>query len=196
MLSRLRSPITSFQTGAAMPIRKSVTRRDFVRGAALAVAAPTIISARALGNAQSPAASERLTLGFIGIGKQSSGHLNKHSGMTASQVVAVCDVHAGRRDRAKTTTEKKYERLQRPAKVADLVDYHELLARKDIDAVVIGVPDHWHTAIAMNAVMAGKDVYCEKPLTLTIHEAKTLLDCVRAHKRVFQTGSQQRSEGP
>jgi len=179
-----------------MPIRKSVTRRDFVRGAALAVAAPTIISARALGNAQSPAASERLTLGFIGIGKQSSGHLNKHSGMQASQVVAVCDVHTGRRDRAKNTTEKKYERLERKATVEEFVDYHELLARKDIDAVVIGVPDHWHTSIAMAAAMAGKDIYCEKPLTLTIHEAKTILDTVRATKRVFQTGSQQRSEGP
>ncbi|HEY8750971.1 MAG TPA: Gfo/Idh/MocA family oxidoreductase [Tepidisphaeraceae bacterium] len=179
-----------------MPKSKSVSRRDFVRGAALAVAAPTIISSRALGNAQTPAASERLTIGFIGIGKQSSTHLNKHSGMAASQVVAVCDVHTGRRDRAKTTTEKKYDRLERKATVAEFVDYHELLARKDIDAVVIGVPDHWHTAIAMSAVLAGKDVYCEKPLTLTIHEAKTLLDTVRHTKRVFQTGSQQRSEGP
>jgi len=179
-----------------MSKNNSVTRRDFVRGAALAVAAPTIISSRALGNADAPAASERLTLGFIGIGKQSSGHLSKHSGMAASQVVAVCDVHTGRRERAKNTTEKKYERLERKATVEQYVDYHELLARKDIDAVIIGVPDHWHTSIAMSAAMAGKDIYCEKPLTLTIHEAKTLLDTIRGTKRVFQTGSQQRSEGP
>ena len=179
-----------------MSTRTSITRRDFVRAAALAVAAPTVISSRALGNADTPAPSERLALGFIGIGKQSSGHLTKHSGMAASQVVAVCDVHTGRRERAKNTTEKKYERLERKATVDQYVDYHELLARKDIDAVIIGVPDHWHTSIAMSAALAGKDIYCEKPLTLTIHEAKTLLDTIRSTKCVFQTGSQQRSEGP
>ena len=179
-----------------MPKSRSVSRRDFVRGAALAVAAPTIISSRALGNADTPSPSERLTLGFIGIGKQSSGHLNKLSGLSSTQVLAVCDVHTGRRERAKTTTEAKYEKLERKAKVDQYVDYHELLARKDIDAVVIGVPDHWHVAIAMEAAKAGKDIYCEKPLTLTIHEAKTIIDCIRKHNRVFQTGSQQRSEGP
>jgi len=179
-----------------MPKSKSVSRRDFVRGAALAVAAPTIISSRALGKDDKPAPSERLTLGFIGIGKQSSGHLNKLSGLSSTQVLAVCDVHKGRRERAKNTVDRKYEQLERTGKVDQYVDYHELLDRKDIDAVVIGVPDHWHTAIAMNAAKAGKDIYCEKPLTLTIHEAKTILDCIRKEKRVFQTGSQQRSEGP
>ena len=181
-----------------MPRSKSVSRRDFVRAATLAVAAPTVISSRALGRADTPAPSERLNLGFIGIGKQAgiSGHLGRYSGMAAAQVVALCDVHTGRRERAKANTEKKYENLERKATVAQCVDYHELLARKDVDAVVIGVPDHWHTAIAMNAAMAGKDIYCEKPLTLTIHEAKTLLDTIRSTKRVFQTGSQQRSEGP
>src|SRR5579862_9891802 len=179
-----------------MPKSKSVSRRDFVRGAALAVAAPTIISSRALGNADTPSPSERLTLGFIGIGKQSSGHLNKLSGLSSTQVLAVCDVHKGRRERAKDTVVKKYDKLERTGKVDEYVDYHELLDRKDIDAVVIGVPDHWHTAIAMTAAMAGKDIYCEKPLTLTIHEAKTIVETVRKYDRVFQTGSQQRSEGP
>ena len=180
-----------------MPIEKSVSRRDFVRAATLAVAAPTIISARALGKEKSSTApSQRLALGFIGIGKQASGHLSYFSGLAATQVLAVCDVHTGRRERAKNTTEEKYKRLERPAKVDQYVDYHDLLARKDIDAVVIGVPDHWHTTIAMEAAKAGKDIYCEKPLTLTIHEAKLLMDTIRKYDRVFQTGSQQRSEGP
>jgi len=179
-----------------MRTRKSVSRREFVKTSALAVAAPTIISASALGNAQSAAASERLTLGFIGIGKQASGHLNSLSGLATTQVLAVSDVHGGRRERAKTMTEKKYDRLERKATVDDFVHYQDLLDRKDIDAVVIGVPDHWHVSIAASAAIAGKDIYCEKPLTLTIAEAKYILDGIRKTKRVFQTGSQQRSEGP
>ena len=181
-----------------MPNRSSVTRRKFVKStAALAVAAPTIISARALGNDQTPSPSNRLTLGFIGIGKQASGHLNALSGKPDTQVLAVCDVHSGRRERARTETEAKYKKLERPSNgIQEYKTYQELLARKDIDAVVIGVPDHWHTSIALNAAKAGKDIYCEKPLTLTIHEAKTIIEGVRKYDRVFQTGSQQRSEGP
>ena len=143
-----------------MSKRRSVSRREFVKGAAaMAVAGPTIISARALGSDKTPAPSERLTLGFIGIGKQSSGHLDHFSGQASAQVLAVCDVHTGRRERAKNLTEAKYKRLERPATVDEYVDFHELLARKDIDAVVIGVPDHWHTAPNIDACKAGKDIY-------------------------------------
>src|SRR5438876_5847621 len=74
-------------------------------------------------------------------------------------------------------------------------DFRELLAKPGIDAVLIATPDHWHAIPALEAIKAKKDIYCEKPLTLTIHEAKTLVDAVRKHDRVFQTGSQQRSEG-
>ena len=181
-----------------MPNRNSVTRRDFVKStAALAVAAPTIISARALGDDKTPAPSNRITLGFIGIGKQASGHLNALTGKAETQVLAVCDVHSGRRARARGIAEKKYKEMERPNNgIQEYKTYQELLDRKDIDAVVIGVPDHWHTAIALNAAKAGKDIYCEKPLTLTIHEAKTIIDGIRKYDRVFQTGSQQRSEGP
>jgi predicted dehydrogenase len=75
------------------------------------------------------------------------------------------------------------------------VDYRELLAQPGIDAVVICTPDHWHAIPCLEAIKAKKDIYCEKPLTLTIHEGKSLLDAVRKYDRVFQTGSQQRSEG-
>jgi predicted dehydrogenase len=176
----------------------SVSRRSFVKGtAALAVAAPTIISARALGNDQTPSPSNRITLGFIGIGKQASGHLDYLSGKAETEVLAVCDVHTGRRERARKAVEAKYKKLERPSDgIKEYTTYHDLLDRKDIDAVVIGVPDHWHTAIALNAAKAGKDIYCEKPLTLTIHEAKVIIDGIRKYDRVFQTGSQQRSSGP
>jgi len=178
--------------------RNSVSRRDFVKGAAaLAAVGPTIISASALSGAATPPPSERLPLGFIGIGKQGSeAHLNPLSGRATIQVLAVCDVHGGRRERAQKLVEEKYKKLERPAKADAIVDYHELLGRKDIDAVVIAVPDHWHAAVAIDACKAGKDIYCEKPLTLTIQEAKALIDCVRKYDRVFQTGSQQRSTGP
>jgi predicted dehydrogenase len=181
-----------------MSKRSSLTRRDFVKStAALAVAAPTIISSRALGDDKTPAPSNRLNLGFIGIGKQASGHLDALSGKADTQVLAVCDVHSGRRERARTVTEAKYKKLERPSDgIKEYKTYEELLDRKDIDAVVIGTPDHWHTAIALAAAKAGKDIYCEKPLTLTIHEAKTIIDGVRKYDRVFQTGSQQRSSGP
>jgi predicted dehydrogenase len=177
--------------------RNSVTRRDFVKGAALAVAAPTIISARALGNADTPAASERLTLGFIGIGKQGGGaHLNPLSNREDIEILAVSDIHTGRRDRAKKTVLDNYAKKERKANVADYVHYMDVINRKDINAVLIAAPDHWHTAIALEACKAGKDIYCEKPLTLTLHEAKVLMDAVKKYKVVFQTGSQQRSTGP
>jgi predicted dehydrogenase len=181
-----------------MAQRSLVSRRSFVKGtAALAVAAPTIISARALGSDQTPSPSNRITLGFIGIGKQASGHLDFLGGRADTEVLAVCDVHTGRRERARNSAEAKYKKLERPSDgIKEYKTYQELLDRKDIDAVVIGVPDHWHTTIALNAAKAGKDIYCEKPLTLTIHEAKVIIDGVRKYDRVFQTGSQQRSSGP
>src|SRR4051812_39623954 len=178
-----------------------VSRRDLLKTATLGAAAavvgfPTIVPSSVFGADNKPAPSERLTLGFIGIGKQARGHLQSFVGRTNCQVLAVCDVDTTRREHAKNLTEKKYAELERKGyKGCDAyVDFRELLARKDIDAVVIGTPDHWHAIPAIEACKAGKDIYCEKPLTLTIHEAKTLIDAVRKHDRVFQTGSQQRSD--
>jgi predicted dehydrogenase len=181
-----------------MANRNDVSRRQFVKSAAaIAVAAPTIISARALGDETTPPPSERLTLGFIGLGKQGlPAHLNPFSSMKNVQILAVCDVHTGRRERAKRIVAEKYEKAKREGKIDEYIGFMDVINRKDIDALVIATPDHWHTAISIEACKAGKDIYCEKPLTLTIHEARVIIDAVRKTGRVFQTGSQQRSTGP
>jgi len=182
--------------------KSKLTRRSFVKGVAAvstAIALPTFIPASALGLEEGkPAPSERLTMGFIGIGKQSSGHLNRYSGRPDCVVLAVCDVHGGRRDRAKNAVEEKYKKLERKDyKACDAyIDYREVLSRKDIDAVVIGTPDHWHTTLIVEAAKAKKDIYCEKPLTLTIRESMLAIAAVRKHNVILQTGSQQRSDGP
>lgn len=175
----------------------STSRRRFLGQAGLAaIAVPTIIPASALGrDPRVQAPSERITLGFIGTGKQAQHHLNIFGGSKDSQILAVCDVDTTRREDARKRVTDRYARDGRSSEgsVDTYVDYRELLARDDIDAVVISTPDHWHAIPVIDACKAKKDIFCEKPLTLTIHEAKLLIDCVRKHERVFQTGSMQRS---
>jgi predicted dehydrogenase len=173
------------------------SRRGFIAQSAATLVAPSIIASTALGASNRLAASERITLGFIGMGTMNRGHLGHFLGRPDAQVVAVCDVDKTRRESAQAMVEKKYADAIKSGDFkacAGYNDFHELLARPDIDAVVIATPDHWHAIPVIEACKAGKDIYCEKPLTLNIHEAKTLFDCVRKHNRVFQTGSQQRSE--
>jgi ketosteroid isomerase-like protein len=177
-------------------MQSQLSRRNFLKSsAALAVSAPTVISATALGNETAAAPSERITLGFIGIGKQATNHLNGMTSRKDTQTLAVCDVHKLRMQTAHETVEKIYTDLERKsAKSCDaFAHFHDVLGRKDIDAVVIGTPDHWHSPLIIEAAKAKKDIYCEKPLTLTIHEAKTVIAAVRKHERVMQTGSQMRS---
>jgi predicted dehydrogenase len=142
-------------------------------------------------------ANNRITLGFIGIGIQSRGHLGALLREPSVQVLAVCDVHKGRRDDAQERVHKAYaaERSSGSYKGCDAYnDFRELLARRDIDAVVIGTPDHWHAIPAILAARAKKDIYCEKPLTRTIAEARAVVEEVRKANVIFQTGSQQRTE--
>jgi len=169
------------------------SRRSFLQTAAGAVAAPFILPSRVWSAETAPNA--RINIGFIGMGKMNSGHLGNFLGRQAVQVVAVCDVDTTRRENAKSTVEKKYgEKKDGGYKGCDSYnDFRELLARKDIDAVVVATPDHWHAYIGIAAVKAGKDVYGEKPLTHNVHEALTLTKAVRDSGRIFQTGSQQRS---
>ncbi len=177
---------------------RGITRRHFVQGAAAtALSLPLIKPASALAaDKKETPPSERITLGFIGVGTQNRGHLGHFLGQGDVQIVAVCDVDTTRREDAQKTVEKRYADRQKSGQYKGCEgynDFRELLARKDIDAVVIATPDHWHAIPAIEACKAGMDVYCEKPLSLTIHEAKTMRDAARKYERVFQTGSQQRS---
>lgn len=178
----------------------SLSRRDMVKSAAVAGAAlavPSIVTSNAVADAPA-AAPKKLTLGFIGVGKMSSGHLGYFTGRPDTEVLAICDVDKTRREHFTKFVDDKYKELKRAGAkpCTGYLDYKELLARKDIEAVVIGTPDHWHTTMLVEAANAGKHIYCEKPLTLTIAEAKLCIDAVQKNKVVMQTGSQQRSEGP
>jgi len=177
--------------------RTELTRRAFLHGAAAAAATwPLLDTAVEAAEPKKAPASDRLTLGFIGMGTMNRGHLGQFLGQKDVQVLAVCDVDTKRREAAKKTVEAHYGAALKKGtyKGCDAYnDFRDILKRADIDAVVIATPDHWHAIPVLEACKAKKDIYCEKPLTLTILEAKTLIDAVRKHKRVLQTGSQQRS---
>lgn len=129
--------------------------------------------------------SELIRVGFIGVGNQGSGNLKR----LLQNATAVCDVDSTRTAEAKKLVEEKNGRA-----CAIFGDYRRMLESKDIDAVVVSTPDHWHALPTIHACQAGKDVYCEKPLTLTISEGKAMRNAARHHRRIVQTGSQQRSD--
>jgi len=163
------------------------TRRQFLRnaaGSAAAVAAPYVITSAALGNAEKAPANSRIVMGFIGTGGMGNHHLPGMLGERRVQVVAVCDVDQDHRD-------KTAARVGKDCKT--YADFRDLLDRPDIDAVFIATPDHWHALVAVAACKAGKDIYCEKPMTLTIEEGRAMVRAVRRYNRVCQIGSQQRS---
>jgi predicted dehydrogenase len=169
-------------------------RRIFVRTLAVGGLATVLLPAR-LAKAAGP--NDRLTLGFIGVGTQGRGHVGGFAGMTDVQVLAVCDVVAERRDAAKQSVERRYADQRGKDGYKGCVayrDFRELLDRKDIDAVLIATPDHWHALPCVLAARAGKHIYCEKPLTRTIGEGRRVVETVAKHDVIFQTGSQQRSE--
>lgn len=170
------------------------SRRSFLKTALAAGVAPLILPSRVWSAETKP--NDRLTLGFIGMGKMAHGHLPGFLGISKTQTLAVCDVDTTRRQDGKRIAEAFYAKKTDAGtyKGCDIYnDYRELLARKDIDAVVIATPDHWHAPISIAAAAAGKDIYCEKPLCQTVHEARALIDATRKHERIFQVGSQQRS---
>ncbi|MEI6051324.1 MAG: Gfo/Idh/MocA family oxidoreductase [Opitutaceae bacterium] len=168
-------------------------RRSFLKTSAVLLSAPFILPSRVWAAESAP--SKRLTVGCIGMGKQMGGHLGNCLGRDDIEVLAVCDVDTTRREHAKKRVDTTYTAKAGTAYqgCAAYNDFRELLARKDIDIVIIATPDHWHAYIAIAAVRAGKDVYCEKPLTYNVHEAVELVKEVRKANRVFQVGSQQRS---
>jgi hypothetical protein len=186
-----------------------IGRRRFLRqtGAALgaALAMPTFIPASALGRAGAIAPSERITMGFIGVGGQGTGHLlggawtyltGGYAARKDVQVLATCDV---RRERREMTCQKVNEHYREvygqnftPCKA--YTDFRQVLERPDIDAVLIATPAHWHATMAVMAAQAGKDMYCEKPSAVTIVESQQMLAAVQRYGRVYQAGTQQRSE--
>lgn len=191
-------------------ISSRINRRRFLRrsvtafGAALV--APTIIPASALGRGGARAPSERITMGFIGVGNQGSGHLlggawtyvpGGYSARRDVQVLAVCDVWRDRRETAAQRVNENYAQLFGSGSYQSCEayrDYREVLARPDIDAVLIATPVHWHGVMAIQAAKAGKDIYCEKPVAITIRESQAIKEVVQRYGRVFQAGTQQRSE--
>jgi predicted dehydrogenase len=171
----------------------NLTRRRFLQNTALLTAAPLILPSRVW--SQQTAPSKRFNVGCIGMGKQMHGHVGNLLPRDDVQIVAVCDVDTTRRENQKKRIEEAYAKKtgETYKGCAAYNDFRELLARPDIDIVLIATPDHWHAFIAIAAVKAGKDVYCEKPLTHNVREAVELVKAVRKANRVFQVGSQQRS---
>jgi predicted dehydrogenase len=162
------------------------SRRRFLRSSAVGLVLPTIIPASVLG-ANAP--SNRVNVGFIGCGDHGiDRNLRMYVGFRDAHIRVVCDVDANRMTRAKSIVDEQYLNQD----CATTGDFREVLARDDIDTVMISTPDHWHTLISVLALRAGKDVQCEKP-TLTIDEGKILVDTVRKYGRVFQTSTEDRS---
>ncbi len=186
-----------------------MSRRSFLRRAGSAVGAavalPTFLPASVLGRSGAVAPSERITMGFIGVGGQGSGHLlggawtyvaGGYAGRKEVQVLAVCDVWRDRRERACNKVNEHYREVYgenyTPCKA--YTDFREVLDRADIDAVLIATPAHWHATMASMAAQAGKDMYCEKPSAVTVCEAQAVRAAVQRCGRVYQAGTQQRSE--
>lgn len=178
---------------------RGINRRQFIKntiGTAAVISFPHIVPASALGQAGNTAPSERITLGFIGAGKQSKHLMRSFLNSPGTHVLAACDVDKLKLARGQKIVEDHYaEKSGGTYKGCDIYgDFRELLARDDIDAVVISTPDHWHAIMVIQSAMAGKDIYCEKPLSQTIVEARSMVNAVRRYGRVFQTGSMQRSD--
>ena len=174
--------------------RGNLSRRGFVQRAALAAAATGLPMWLANEMAQdqlradvTKAPGEPINVGLIGCGGQGRGILNAALRDKGVRLLAVCDVDKGRRDKAAKD-------LGGASKVKAYEDFRELNDHKGLDAVLVGTPDHWHTLCALDAMKKKKDVYCEKPLTLTVAEGLALAKAAKASKAIFQVGSQQRSD--
>lgn len=182
----------------ASPFPGRTNRRRFLHCTAFAAGAaaiPAMIPSSVLGlDGTSP--SNRLGVGLIGRGLMGSGHLRVLLGRSDTQVIAVCDADRTRSEAGRRLVEETYGAIQRSGQYRGCdvhLDYRQLLERPDIDAVVIVTPDHWHALMSCDAAAAGKDVYCEKPVSLTIDEGRRLVNAVRRNGVVFQTGTQYRS---
>ncbi|MBN2474174.1 MAG: Gfo/Idh/MocA family oxidoreductase [Pirellulales bacterium] len=177
-----------------------VSRRRFLGGAAAAaVGAPQWIPASALGKDAAVSPGSRITVGFIGTGSHGIGRdLSGFLAQADAQAVAVCDVDSRHREAARRLAEQHYAEAMKQGTYKGCRAYHDfrdVIDRDDIDAVCNATPDHWHVIPSVMAIKAGKDVLCEKPLTLTLAEGRVLCETVRRYRPVFQTASENRSIG-
>ena len=166
-----------------------ITRRGFLKAVA-AAGAPCVIPSSALGTGGAVAPSERITMGVIGVGGRGRYVMNCFLREGDVRILGVCDVQAGRRRAAKGSVDGKYGNRDCKA----YRDLRELLVREDIDAVLIATGDRWHALASTLAMQAGKDVYCEKPMSLTIAEGRAVAHTARRHARVYQCGTQRRND--
>ena len=178
------------------PTRRQFARAAFATASAFAFA-PTIVPRRVLG---SDAPSNKLTMGFIGMGNNGCNRVLRFARDPRVQVGAVCDVNRegpgywNGESRGREYARRLVDEHYGSKSCAVYEDFRELLARPDIDAVYIGTPDHWHAYITIAAALAGKHIYCQKPLSLTVREGRAMATAVRESGVTFQTGRQQRSD--
>jgi predicted dehydrogenase len=173
----------------------TISRRQFIEKAAV-VSSFMIVPRFVLGGKGYTAPSDLITLGFIGAGKQASGLKGSFLDTHEVKIIAAADVYGAKLQRFAGEVNQYYAAKagqNQYAGCATYADFRDILARKDVDAVVVATPDHWHSVCTILAARAGKDIYCEKPLSLTIKEGRAMVTEARKHKRVFQTGSMQRS---
>jgi predicted dehydrogenase len=173
------------------PFNTKVSRRRFLAAAGAAAALPTIIPLSALGRGGKTAPSERITMGVVGWGMQGPGNTASFLGLNDVQVVAACDLDKNHLNAAVDKINGHYGNQDCKA----YHDFRELMAREDIDAVMLAVPDNWHALVAIEAAKNKKDIYGEKPLARTIAEQQAIVKAVEQNKRIWQTGSWQRSTG-
>src|SRR5512141_525490 len=166
-----------------------ISRRQFLAATGLALAAPSIVPSSVLG---ADAPSERITVGVVGWGMQGPGNTGELLRLNDVQVVAACDLDKNHLKSAVDTINNRYKNKD----CKEYHDYRELMARTDIDAVMLAVPDTWHALTATEAAKNKKDIYGEKPLARTIAEQQALVKAVETNNRIWQTGSWQRSQGP
>ena len=165
------------------------TRREFLKRATVLAAAPCFIPAAALGKGPRPAPSNRITLGFLGLGSMGLRHVNGFKHESDCQILALCDVDRPRREEAARLVNEHYGNRD----CRQYADFRDVIASPDVDALCVSLPDHWHSIPVLMAVRAGKDIYGEKPLALTIAEGRAMVEAVNRTDCVWQTGSWQRS---
>ena len=171
---------------------KGMSRRDFLGLSALGLASLTILPSWTL-NGVKIAPSDRIVLGFVGLGQQGLSDFHSFAACPGVQVAACCDVDSIKRERFRRRV-AEWQKKSGQNERCDMYEFYEdLLERKDIDAIEIATPDHWHALVAIHSCQAGKDVYCQKPLAYTITEGLAVQAAVRANHRIMQMGSQQRS---